>query len=415
MAVSTFEKNRQYVQFCLYGFLKNLRFFDAFLLLFFLENGLSYAQIGLLYAGRELATNILEVPSGFMADLYGRKQALLASFVLYIISFLVFYWSTQFGLLMLAMILFGLAEAFRSGTHKGMIMDYLQWQGWKADKIAYYGLTRSWSQRGSALSALLAGILVFFTENYRLIYLISVIPYVLNMLNVFLYPTEIDRAQKKKKTKQSWGTSLWHFGQVLRKPSVLAIVNSAALHGAFLKSIKDYIQPLMVQLAILLPILSEVEEESKNGLVIGGLYFGIYLLTAAASRRAGYVSQLGWSNLAPKTLWLGLGSGLLSGIFVYLGWWVLAIVVFVLVYLVENLRKPILTGFLVDEVPADLLTSVLSAQSFYKTIMTALLAIGLGFLSDHWGIGPALGLLSSLLLLFSWVLELYRKSNLLRS
>ncbi|MEO1711991.1 MAG: MFS transporter [Bacteroidota bacterium] len=381
------------------------------MLLFFLENGLSFAQVGLLYAGRELATNILEVPSGFIADLYGRKRALLASFLLYISSFLAFYWSTQFWLLMVAMIIFGLAEAFRSGTHKGMIMDYLELQGWKADKIEYYGLTRSWSQRGSALSALLAGILVFFSQNYRLIYLISVIPYMLNMLNVFLYPAAIDRAQKKRKTKQVWGTSLIDFGKVLRLPAVLSIVNSAALHGAFLKSIKDYIQPLMVQLAILLPILSEIEEESKNGLVIGVVYFGIYLLTAAASRQAGYVSQLGWANLAPKTLWLGLASGLISGVFIYLGWWILAIVVFIVVYLVENLRKPILTGFLVDEVPADLLTSVLSAQSFYKTMMTAILAIGLGFLADHWGVGPALSVLSGLLLLFSGGLEFYRKSR----
>ena len=40
-----FEKNLQYYKFCLYGFFKNLRFFEAFLLLFFLDKGLTFLEI----------------------------------------------------------------------------------------------------------------------------------------------------------------------------------------------------------------------------------------------------------------------------------------------------------------------------------------------------------------------------------
>ncbi len=118
-----FQKNRQYIQFCLYGFLKNLRFYDAFLLLFFLENGLSFSQIGVLYAAREIIINITEIPSGIIADVYGRKKSLVAAFGIYILSFIVFYFSTNFYFLLVAMLLTGAADAFRSGTHKGMIMD----------------------------------------------------------------------------------------------------------------------------------------------------------------------------------------------------------------------------------------------------------------------------------------------------
>ena len=58
----------------MYGFLKNLRFFDAFFILFLLEKGISFTQIGLLYAIREVITNLFELPSGILADTFGRKK-----------------------------------------------------------------------------------------------------------------------------------------------------------------------------------------------------------------------------------------------------------------------------------------------------------------------------------------------------
>jgi len=60
-------------KFSAYGFLKNLRFFEPFLYLFFLENGLSYFQIGILISVREIFVNLFEIPSGAVADLTGRR------------------------------------------------------------------------------------------------------------------------------------------------------------------------------------------------------------------------------------------------------------------------------------------------------------------------------------------------------
>ena len=69
-----FEKDLQYFKFCMYGFLKNLRFFEPFLLLILLGKGLSYLEIGTLYAAREISINIMEIPSGLLADTVGRRQ-----------------------------------------------------------------------------------------------------------------------------------------------------------------------------------------------------------------------------------------------------------------------------------------------------------------------------------------------------
>ena len=87
---STYKKNLQYWKFSFYGFLKNLRFFDAFIILFLTQIGISYTQIGILYAIRELVSFFTEVPSGIVADQFGRKETLLSCFVLYIFFLLDF-------------------------------------------------------------------------------------------------------------------------------------------------------------------------------------------------------------------------------------------------------------------------------------------------------------------------------------
>lgn len=411
--MSSYQKDRQYYQFCAYGFLKNLRFFDAFLLLFFIDNGITYTQIGILYATREIAINVLEIPSGIVADTFGRKYSLVLAFALYIFAFLVFYFSTTFLFLLLAIVLMGLGDAFRSGTHKGMIMDYLKSKDWSQHKVSYYGATRSWSQRGSAISALVAGILVLYSGDYRSIYLLSIIPYLLNFVNILSYPEALNFSQKSKpkSSKKALGTTFRSFGKALRQKQVFAVINSAALHSAYLKSIKDYIQIVMLNIALAIPILTMVDDKQKSGLVIGILYFIIYLLNSQASRFAGKLSRFDQSKTASKTLMIGLSMGLLSGIMLYQEWWGLAWGLFALIYLIENLRKPVLTGMLADQVPNEILTSVLSAQSFYGTILVSGLALSFGLIADYANIGIALGTISIALLLFSRFAERWAISN----
>ena len=78
------------LRFCLYGFLKNQRYFEAFLVLAFLEKGLTFFAIGLLIGFREVCINLFEIPSGAVADLHGRRRAMIFSFSAYLVAFAVF-------------------------------------------------------------------------------------------------------------------------------------------------------------------------------------------------------------------------------------------------------------------------------------------------------------------------------------
>jgi MFS family permease len=397
--MSTFIKNKQYYKFSAYGFLKNLRFFDAFFILFLIEKGLSFTQIGILYALREISINIFEIPSGMLADTFGRKRALILSFLVYIISFICFYVSSHFGIFVIAFILYGIGDAFRSGTHKGMIMDYLKQHNLSEHKITYYGHTRSWSQRGAALSSLIAGFILFTQGNYQDIFLFSTLPYVLNIILIISYPKELDKIKPASETKrQAMRMIFSSFFTVMKDLRVIRLISHSALYSAYLKAIKDYIQPLMIQVAILLPLLQNVERDQQNGLSIGVFYFIIYLITSYASRSASIFEQGNRKNIVTLTLLVGFIAGMLSGFLYQQGLHVLALISFVMIYIIENIRKPILTGYVADQVPIEILSSVLSVQSLIKTIMTAGIALIFGIFADWMGIGWALCIVSTMLI-----------------
>ena len=73
-------------RFCLYGFLKNQQYYDPFLVLAFLQKGLSFGAIGVLIGFRAVCVNLLEIPAGAMADILGRRRSMIASFLAYIAS-----------------------------------------------------------------------------------------------------------------------------------------------------------------------------------------------------------------------------------------------------------------------------------------------------------------------------------------
>jgi len=398
------EKNRQYYKFGLYGFLKNLRFYEAFLILFFLEKGIDYFKIGLLYSVREITIMLFEIPGGLVADVLGRKKTLMASFFVYILSFVTFYFSNHFGLMLLAMALFALADAFRSGVHKAMIFQYLALRGKTMQKTDYYGHTRSWSQTGSAIASLVAGVMVFYYGSYRIIFAISVIPYFLDMLLIWSYPSYLDGEfdKKNKKSIREKFTEVWKaIVTSLREFSLLRILTSLSLHTGYYKAVKDYIQPAMVSLAITLPWLPLLREKQKSALVVGSIYFFLYLLTAQTSRSSGrFLKKFAhFSRPMNLTMVTGIVLGLVAGVFFLLHWYALSILGFVLIMLNENLRKPIGIAFVTGTSNDKAAASVLSIQSQAQSLFAAIMALIIGWGAQLGGPGTGIIFGSGLLIL----------------
>lgn len=385
-------------RFSLYGFLKNLRFFEPFLVLFFRDAGLSFFQIGVLYAVRDISTNLLEIPAGVVADAFGRRRSMVASFSAYIVSFVLFYFLPGFATYILAMFVFGIGEAFRTGTHKALILEHLRIRRIEHLKVEYYGRTRAASQLGSALNSLIAAALVFVTGNYRYIFLASIIPYVLDLFNLASYPRRLDGelADLRWDTMPAQiKTTVRAFANIFRRPmAVRAILNSSGF-DAFFKATKDYLQPILETFALGLPIFVAMQADRRSSLVIGAVYFVIYLLSSYASRNASSVSGRFADTAHAINITFIAGAGFLfaAGLASWQDLPVLSILIFLALYLLHNVRKPLNVAFISDQIENDVMASGLSVESQVVTLLMAILAPILGALADAVGVGGALATL----------------------
>lgn len=398
---------KMFYRFALYGFLKNLRFFEPFILLIFVEDGLTFFQIGLLYAIRDLATNTFEIPTGLYADSFGRRRAMIIAFLSYIIAFITFFFSSSFAFHALAMLCFASGEAFRSGTHKALILEYLKLNNLLNHKVAYYGRTRAASQFGSAINSLVAAALVFYARDYRYMFIAATLPYTLDLFNVMTYPKALDGDLNNFKPSlilHQLKATLNAFLALFKHPQAMRVILNSAAYTAFFKSNKDYLQPILQTFALSLPLFITLADSRRTALIIGLVYFVIYLFSSYASRSAHSFSQQ-FSTLARPinlTFLAGAACLLLAGLATWQNLIILSIVAFLALHLIQNLRKPLNVARISEQVPSHIMASGLSLESQFTTLLTVAFAPLLGFLADQFSVSIALTVFG-IAMLFFWL------------
>lgn len=376
-------------RFSLYGFLKNQKYYEPFLLLVFLEKGLSFFQIGLLIAFRELAVTILEVPSGALADSHGRRRCMAASMTGYIISFFVFAFSSSFSLLFAAMFFFATGDAFRTGTHKAMIFKWLENQGRLSEKTKIYGVTRSWSKTGTALSSIIAAALVWRTGTFSTVFLFCIPPYLINLINLLTYPKNLEGeghgSSTLRETASMMKSSLIEAFKF--KPLKKLILETMGFQGVH-KVTGDYIQPVIKTMVIGIPLLAGLQGDRGSATLAGAVYFMLAVLGIFGSRFSHrLVSLAGSEKRSASFLWLvdvlcyvALIPMLLYRL--YFG----AILVFVVLELLQNLWRPMQVSRFDHVSSSKKRATVLSIESQAKSFSSMIYAPVLGLVVDNFGL-----------------------------
>ena len=379
------------LKFSTYGFLKNLRFFEPFLYLFFLENGLSFFQIGLLISIKEISVNLLEIPTGAIADLKGRRKAMIFSFSSYLFSFAIFYLFSDFFLFIPAMFLFAAGESFRSGTHKAMIMEYLDITDRSSEQVNYYGKTRSASRLGSALSAILAALIVYFRGNYNVVFLASLVPYSMDLLLMTTYPKELDGKIKEGgfSLKEIYEQLKDSFISLSRTPQLGKVLVNASVYDSIFKIGKDYLQPIIKIQATALPVLLFLKDgQARTSILIGVVYFFVYLNSFISSRySSGLMEKVGDIPRAVNLLlWINLGFMVVAGFWLRADLVIPVILSFFVFYSLYNLRKPMVVGFLGQRIEGKRRSTLLSIHSQLRSLVGIVIAPLFGFLADSFGV-----------------------------
>lgn len=383
-----------------YGLLKNLKFFEPYLLLYFLALRLPYVEIGMLFAIREAVVYVLEIPSGVMADRYGKKRAMLFAFAAYIVSFVLFFFAQGFWWLVLPMVAFGVGEAFRSGTHKAMILEYLDLHGITESKKQVYGYTRSYSNVGSVVSSLFGIALVLWLPELRYLFLVAVLPYVLDALLIWSYPSSLNRPiEQTFSVRHVVGETLRSIQYVFRNRPLRRVVLDASIFSATYKTARDFLQPLLFTAGLGMVLFSVASAEQNARMVVGLVYAFAQFVSVFATRYAYLLQRVMTTTWVLHLTWVLAAAGSLM-----LGWWAQSIgvvlVVLILFYLAQNLRKPYTVEAVGDQTVNERRSSVLSIEAQLTSILIILLAPLLGWIADAYSLGVMFAVLGGAMLLF---------------
>ncbi len=129
------------------------------IVLFWRSHGLSLTDIMLLQSGFALTIFILEIPTGYLADRWGRKNTIVLGCCFGALAYLTYATGTNFWNFMLAEVLIGVGASLLSGTIEALTYDSLLSIGEEGSYRRVAGNQAFFEFNTEALSGILGGLL----------------------------------------------------------------------------------------------------------------------------------------------------------------------------------------------------------------------------------------------------------------
>lgn len=375
---------KQIYKIYLTEFLKTQRYFLPVIILFFQFHHLTYTEIFVIYAIRSLVIFLLEIPSGVLADKIGKKKTLIFSRASLLPAYAIFALADNFWMFLVAAVIEAFNRAFKSGTHKAYIYDFLLQDDLSETPSKVYGKGKFWARMGEATAAL-AGGFIAAQFGYPAVFWFALVPALLNVINAVTYrDIEVKRQKSSLGMKSYIGHIVDALGEIRGNRVVQRlIINSAVFVGSLSAAVK-FLQPYMQQANVPLELF-------------GVVYMGIMILTAYSSRyafrlerrlnRSQIANFTGWAGVVPLII-LGLGFNTISGI-----------ILFIFLYIFKHARRPAMITQLNEYISSDRRVTILSADSLFRSLFQLTFLPVVGLLSDNVSISAAILMIGGILVL----------------
>ena len=110
-------------KFNVVNILQNMLFVIPIIVLFWQQNGLSLTQIMFLQSFFAIMAVVLEIPTGYFADIFGRKKSIVLGIFFWAMGVIGYSLSFNFFHFLIAEAFFGFGVAFLSGANTALIYD----------------------------------------------------------------------------------------------------------------------------------------------------------------------------------------------------------------------------------------------------------------------------------------------------
>ena len=388
------------VRFCLYSILKNLRFFEPFFLIYLLAGpaaggpSLRFFEIGLLVGYQGIVTGVLEIPFGIATDRFGRRRALMLCFATYTFAFPMyaiaseFVGSTQLAVLYLAQTLFGIGEALRTGSHKAIMLDWIELTGRSDEASRLLAVTRFCSKTSAGVSAFAGGLIVYSTGSFGALFWAATVPAALGVVLLLTYPNWLEGEQSRSELESRAMPWAHRFRKLWAVPGVGLLLIESALFESQIKLAQHYLQPFLRDGLV------------PEGAAIAGGFAAVWIGTFYLFRDGlGGVSSIASiplermaKNRPRALLWIYRGSAVAAvgiSLSLFAGWLWLGLAGFLVLAFAQNARRPTFVAELNRSMDKPQRATTLSIESQARSWSFAVLAPTTGWLADTAGLSWA--------------------------
>ncbi len=374
--------------------------------------GMGLAQLGLMMAVYSATVFLLEVPTGGLADAWGRRRVALLAEAVTLAGWTLFLFSFSFPMFIVAFVLNGIGRALASGTLDAWFVDSLLAVDPKVDlhpRLSRTGaITLLALGLGTVCGGGIARLFAFLPPDGTAILTplagpgLVALPIRLGLM-IAIYVLVREPRETPRPTA-SWRRGIAEIPVMLRDAGRLTSKNGVLLRllavagasGLVLSSLETLWQPHFGQL---------LGESGSRSVLLGIILAGCFALGAVGNLAAPRISKLlGGRPGHVCAIFHGLRGALLVGLAMQ-GHVVPAALLFWLVYLGQGAVVSTHALLLNEEIPTHRRSSMLSIESLVSYFGGFLGNAGLGFIAQRTSIATA-WILAGGVLLVSWVLYL---------
>jgi MFS family permease len=339
---------------------------------FYESNGLSMKDIMILQAVYSISIVVLEIPSGYLADVIGRRKTLVIGAMFGTIGFTIYSFSFGFLGFLVAEVILGIGQSCISGADSAMLYDSLLEKGEEKKYTRFEGRVTSLGNIAEAVAGILGGVLAGITLRA---------PYIAQAFVAFIaIPAAITLVEPTRKVPLMKAGFL----EILRisrfalfddRPLRRNILFSA-ITGTATLTMAWFAQPYF--------------EYTGIGIAWFGLLWTSLNLTVAMSSYTAHhmESRLGqrWSIILIAIL---IPAGYLALVPFHTS---AGLVILFLFYLVRGYATPVLKDYINRITASHIRATVLSVRNFIVRLLFALTGPFLGWVKDLYTLPKALAL-----------------------
>ena len=333
------------------------------------EQGFSLTQVTTADAAFFIGITVLEVPTGAVADRWGRSTSLALGAAALAVALLFFGFTTSYPVLLASFLVWALAEALSSGADLALLFDTLKALGREHEYEKHAGRGEAALAGGALLGTLLGGPVAAITSTQSTIF----IGVGTTALTALLALAMVEAPyQSEGGAGNAYFSSLRQaVGIVIRRPAVRGMMLVGGVLGASFGTQEYLVQPYLLGNDVAVGLFfSLLQVPIQLGFVVGALVAATLTIRVGEPRLLPGITAAG--GLALVFAW---GSPGLMGI------------AFIpIAAAAEGIIRPISTGYINRRVPSDQRATILSMQSLTMAFFITPLAPLVGATADANGV-----------------------------